>query len=684
MAGDPSRPAKADPETGRSESTAPPGSNHSVVTVTVPTVETTLVAKLVQETNHSVVPTMDKTETDTDTKIAPAEADPVVVSTSDIAAPTIVETTMATTMETIVETETNTNIAPGETDPVTSVPDVSAPTIMETNKETITETDQVTSTSDIVAPTIMETNMETITVPVVMGTTPNIMKWNLLLIEANVSNFQEVYTAINTETTLLVTYTREDTYTTLLTKLQGHIFHNICLFTHASDTGLQFLHREDPVTFEQTDPKFSDFLLEIPTSTSTSSSSNTPRLDIMGCSIGLQTDFLTHLQEKLSRKFIVRASTDDTGNSHQGGDWHLEYGDGVRVDKLYFNASIAKWNGILATSAVAAGEAAAFLVENIAYKSYATRTAERVRNFGFTYEQAVDAGIAGATAVQFEMENSEFVDRRLTYQEGILEVAAYAAGFASAYGKSVDVVELAGRTAAASLSDSRIALIGQILVSKVYDHIHTLVVIAGTATGAAITSGYNEVTADNAGWKAVAVAVDLLLNKGYQNLWAVQYIGTAAGVAYAAGRYDTDDVTVGEKLIHRALIDARFVYDIVTNRLEDITVQTEQVYRQIVCDAMYYAGKWSGEDLAVEMGKAACLAATPIMEMEVRLAAGAIAGAATKVGAEFDDVLNPMLIAYAGTAAGLLTDKTIAYTFGMNMASSYYNELYMIPSYTFR
>jgi hypothetical protein len=369
----------------------------------------------------------------------------------------------------------------------------------------------------------------------------------------------------------------------------------------------------------------------------------------------------------------------ETATREETGTWSMVMVSDV--DKLYFNTAIAKWNGILATSAVAAGEAAASLVEN-SYKSYATRTAERVRNFGFTYEQAVDAGIAGATAVQFEMENSEFVDRRLTYQEGILEAAAYAAGFASAYGKSVDVVELAGTTAAASLSDSRIALIGQILVSKVYDHIHTLVVIAGTATGAAITSGYNEVTAKEAGRKAVAVAVDLLLNKGYQNLWAVQYIGTAAGVAYAAGRYDTENVNVGGgKVIHRALVDARFVYDIVTNRLEDITVQTEQVYRQIVCDAMYYAGKWSGEDLAVEMGKAACLAATPIMEMEVRLAAGAIAGAATKVGAEFDDVLNPMLIAYAGTAAGLLTDKTIAYTFGMNMASSYYNELYMIPSY---
>jgi hypothetical protein len=169
-----------------------------------------------------------------------------------------------------------------------------------------------------------------------------ISKTNLLLMAMN-SAFQQVYDSINTETTLLVTYSTTDTYENIREKLEGYIFENVGLFTHAGTTGLSFLEREAPVRYDASNRTFVNFLQKIPMTPGSS------YLDLFGCSVGLQSQFLKKLQEDVTSNFIVRASTNSTGNTQSGGDWVLEYG-GIRVDRVYFNDTIREWDGTLELS----------------------------------------------------------------------------------------------------------------------------------------------------------------------------------------------------------------------------------------------------------------------------------------------------------------------------------------------
>jgi hypothetical protein len=140
-----------------------------------------------------------------------------------------------------------------------------------------------------------------------------------------------------------------DTYLTLLQKIseKNEKYSDIALIQHHNLSNLyRILYRETPLKLNEESPyisysDFLNFLKELTTQT------NLQRFDMLACSLYYHINFKNAVQWLEEETGIdLRASSNFTGNSENGGDWIME-SDNIDIRENYFTNDISNFNDLL-------------------------------------------------------------------------------------------------------------------------------------------------------------------------------------------------------------------------------------------------------------------------------------------------------------------------------------------------
>lgn len=178
---------------------------------------------------------------------------------------------------------------------------------------------------------------------------------NLLLIDSTVGGYQQIVGAVNSDTTAVVFDSNEDTYDTLRSKIIGSGFTNfstVGIVQHGSDTMLDYrllkqsawatvanVEKEDPslITWSE----FRGFLEWLKNGFSTQI------VDLISCKLYSNNDFVYVMNTLEAQTGLnLRASSDNTGNLANGGNW-VQESDNVNIEGIYFTSAIQSYNGLL-------------------------------------------------------------------------------------------------------------------------------------------------------------------------------------------------------------------------------------------------------------------------------------------------------------------------------------------------
>jgi hypothetical protein len=200
------------------------------------------------------------------------------------------------------------------------------------------------------------------------------VKNKLVLINDNIPNLANFVSSLN-DTVHYLVYNRNDNISTLLSKILGLgilVGNNLDYLAFVFHYNNRYSFLEDTHFFDKNgenilNSKFTNFVSSI------IDLYGIETLDFLACDLAsdpLWKQYIDQFSKEYSVK--VRASTNDTGNLSNGGDWILET-SGEDVTQLYFTEKILNWNGLLSVEITNNFNRASCLLTNeTSYNAYFT------------------------------------------------------------------------------------------------------------------------------------------------------------------------------------------------------------------------------------------------------------------------------------------------------------------------
>jgi hypothetical protein len=184
------------------------------------------------------------------------------------------------------------------------------------------------------------------------------MSKNILLVDKRVEAYETIVSAVNPELCVPIVFDYyTETVETLKEKIRsqnisgsthiGLVQHNDSLPHYrlfASSTGSRVFNVavQDPTL--ETWSELRDFISWCKTTPEV----NATYFDMMACALYSDTNWKYVIDTLTTQTGVtIRASTDDTGASSEGGDWFLESHMGVNLKDVYFTEAVEEYSGLL-------------------------------------------------------------------------------------------------------------------------------------------------------------------------------------------------------------------------------------------------------------------------------------------------------------------------------------------------